>query len=196
MDIMMDARGATAEDKQRGIDAATAVLDRAGMTAEDAASGAFAVERWDDKGFPPDQEPSEDEYAAAEVWWAASNAASKACCEGWPDEKRWQVHGLQLVHDPETERADRETALARMREIIQAEDGRGEFTDNRVFFLAIAATAEVPDSSKAQQLVSAVTVAYSSLSLAGFHPDEPVEPKRQAVLDAIEALEAGSAPLN
>jgi hypothetical protein len=196
MDIMMDARGATPEEKQRGVAAATAVLDRAGMTAEDAASGSFAVERWDDMGFPPDQEPSEDEYAAAEVWWAASNAAIKACCEGWPDEKRGQVFGLQLLHDPQTELGDRETALARMREIVRAEDGQGEFTDNRVFFLALAATAEVPDSSKAQQLVSAVTVAYSSLSLAGFHPDEPVEPKRQAVLDAIEALEAGSAPLN
>ncbi|RAZ72442.1 hypothetical protein [Mesorhizobium atlanticum] len=62
--------------------------------------------------------------------------------------------------------------------------------------LALAATAEIPDSSKAQQLVSAVTVAYTSLSLAGFHPDEAIEPKRQAVLDAIDALEAGSAPLN
>ncbi|CDX45335.1 hypothetical protein MPLSOD_90079 [Mesorhizobium sp. SOD10] len=196
MDIMMDASGATREEKQRGIAAATAVLDRAGMTADDAASGSFAVERWDDMGFPPDQEPSEDEYAAAEVWWAASNAAIDACCEGWPEEKRSQVSGLQLLHDPETELADRATALARMREIIQAEYGQGEFWDNRVFFLALAATAEVPDTSKAQQLVSAVTVAHTSLSLARFYPDEPIEPKRQAVLDAIEALEAGSAPLN
>lgn len=196
MDIMMDARGATPEEKQRGVAAATAVLDRAGMTAEDAAGGSFAVEGWDEMGFPPDQEPSEEEYAAAEVWWAASNAAIKACCQGWPDEKRRQVAGLQLVDDPETELADRATALARMREIIQAEDGQGEHTDNRVFYLALAATAEVPDSSDAQQLVGAVTVAYSSLSLARFHPDEPIEPKRQAVLDAIDALEAGSAPLN
>ncbi|MBZ9884817.1 hypothetical protein LB535_20940 [Mesorhizobium sp. CA10] len=196
MDIKMDARGATPEEKQRGIAAATAVLDRAGMTAEDAASGSFAVERWDDMGFPPDQEPSEDEYAAAEVWWEASNAAIEACCEGWSDEKRIQVHGLKLLHDPETELADRATALARMRQIVQAEDGQGETCDNRVFILALAATAEVPDSWKAQQLVSAVTVAYSSLSLARFHTEEPIEPKRQAVLDAIDALEAGSAPLN
>ncbi|TPI22171.1 hypothetical protein [Mesorhizobium sp. B4-1-1] len=134
MDILMDARGATPEEKRRGIAAGTAVLDRAGMTAEDAASGSFAVERWDDMGFPPDQEPSEDEYAAAEVWWAASNAAIEACCEGWPDEKRGQVCGLQLLHDPETELADRATALARMREITQAEDGQREFRDNRIFF--------------------------------------------------------------
>jgi hypothetical protein len=42
----------------------------------------------------------------------------------------------------------------------------------------------------------AVTVAYSPLAGAQFTPDEPIEPKRQAVLDAIDALEAGSAPLN
>ncbi|MER8944489.1 hypothetical protein [Mesorhizobium sp. M0701] len=36
---------------------------------------------------------------------------------------------------------------------------------------------------------SRVTVAFTTLALAGFHPDEPIEPKRKAVLDAIEALE-------
>ncbi|MBZ9769988.1 hypothetical protein LB526_24845 [Mesorhizobium sp. CA6] len=196
MDIMMDARGATPEEKQRGLAAARAVIEQSGLTAEEAAEGSFAVEGWDEMGFPPDQEPSEDEYAAAEIWWAASNAAIKACCEGWPDEKRMQVSGLQLLHNPDMQLADRTTALSRMRAIIQAEDGKHEYHDDRVFLLALAATAEVPDSSEAQQLVSAVTVAYTSLSLAGFHPNEPIEPKRQAVLDAIDALEAGSAPLN
>ncbi|MBZ9847985.1 hypothetical protein LB565_08305 [Mesorhizobium sp. CA14] len=196
MDIIMDARGATPEEKQRGLAAAWAVIEQSGLTAEEAAEGSFAVEGWDEMGFPPDQEPSEDEYAAAEVWWTASNAAIKACCEGWPDEKRMQVGGLQLLHNPDVQLVDRTTALRQMRGIVQAEDGKHEYHDDRVFLLALAATADVPDSSKAQQLVSAVTVAYTSLSLAGFHPDEPIEPKRQAVLDAIDALEAGSAPLN
>ncbi|RWM29773.1 hypothetical protein [Mesorhizobium sp.] len=194
MDMLMNARGATPEEKQRGIAAAKEVLDRAGMTAEEAAEGSFAVEGWDDMGFPPDQEPSEDEYAAADVWWAASDAAIKACCEGWSDDKRSQVGGLQLLRDPETQLADRTTALARMRAIIQAEDGQGEFTDDRVFLLALAATADMPDSTKARELVTAVTIAYTPLACAGFHPEEPIEPKRQAVLDAIDALEAGSAP--
>jgi hypothetical protein len=188
--------GATPEERQRGVDAARAIIESSGLTAEEAADGSFAVEGWDEMGFPPDQEPSEDEYAAAEVWWAASNAAIKACCEGWPDEKRMQVSGLQLLYNPDIQPADRTTALRRMRTIIQAEDGKHDCHDDRVFLLALAAAAEVPDSSKAQQLVSAVTVAYTSLSLAGFHPDEPIEPKRQAVLDAIDALEAGSAALN
>lgn len=194
MDIFVDARGATPEEKQRGLAAARAVIERSGLTAEEAAEGSFAVEGWDDMGFPPDQEPSEDEYAAADIWWAASNAAIKACCEGWPDEKRSQVHGLQLLHDPETQLVDRLTALARLRAIIQAEDGKNEFYDERIAMLARAATDDMVDGSLARELVTAVTVAYTPLACAQFTPDEPIEPKRQAVLEAIDALEAGSAP--
>lgn len=190
----MNARGATHEEKQRGLAAAREVIERSGLTAEEAAEGSFAVEGWDDMGFPPDQEPSEDEYVAADVWWAASNAAIKACCEGWPDEKRSQVHGLQLLHDPETQLVDRSTALARLRAIIQAEDGKNEFYDERIAMLAHAATDDMTDGSLAGDLVTAVTVAYTPLACAQFTPDEPIEPKRQAVLDAVDALEAGSAP--
>ncbi|UCI10755.1 hypothetical protein [Mesorhizobium sp. B1-1-8] len=196
MDMFMDARGATPEEKQRGLEAARAVLDRAGIAAEEAADGAFAVEGWDDMGFPPDQEPTEAVYVAAEAWWAASNAAKEACCAGWSDEKRYHVGGLQLLHDPETELADRATALARMRAIIEEEDGRNEYHEDRIFLLALAATAEMADSIKARELVSAVTCAYTPLAHAGFTPDEPIEPKRRAVFDAIDALERGSAPLN
>lgn len=196
MDIMMDARGATPEEKARGIAAATAVLDQAGMTAEDAAEGSFAVVGWDEMGFPPDQEPSEEEYTAADVWWDASNAAIEACCNGWPDEKRYGVEGIQLVTHPETLLCDRVTALAMLRAIITAEDGKNEYHDSRIGELASAATADMPDWEKARNLVMAVTVAYTPLACAQFTPDEPIEPKRQAVLDAIDALEAGSAPLN
>ncbi|MER9236908.1 hypothetical protein NKI56_33795 [Mesorhizobium sp. M0622] len=45
------------------------------------------------------------------------------------------------------------------------------------------------DGFLARDLVSDVTVAFTTRALAGFHPDEPIEPKRKAVLDAIEALE-------
>ncbi|CDX60005.1 hypothetical protein MPL1032_30007 [Mesorhizobium plurifarium] len=193
MDMLMDARRATPEEKQRGVDAAMAVLDRAGMTAEDAASGAFAVEGWDDMGFPPDREPSEAEYKAADVWYEASNAALDACCAGWPEDRRLRVQELQLLHDPESLLADHATALARLRAIIQAEDGKNEHLYDRVF-LAMAATADMADGSLARDLVIAVTVAHTPLWLAGFTPDEPIEPKRKAVLDAIDALEKASAP--
>lgn len=189
MNMIMNARGATPEEKQRGIEAAKAVLARAGMTAEEAASGAFAVEGWDDIGFPEDGEPSEAEYKAADVWYEANNAALAACCAGWPDEKRIQAAGLNLLTNPEEQLADRETALAKLRTIIQAEDGRSEYHDERVFLLALAATAKMPNGMLARDLVSAVTVAYTPLAHAQFTPDEPIEPKRKAVLDAIDALE-------
>lgn len=191
MDMLMNARGATPEEKQRGLDAAQAVLDRAGITADEAADGAHAVEDWDDMGSP-DQEPPEEVCAAADVWWEASKAAMEACCAGWPDEKRLHVNGLELVHDPETQLADRVTALAQMRAIIEDEDGRNEYHDDRIFLLALAATAEMADGNKARDLVNEVTVAYTPLALAGVTPDEPIEPKRQAVLDAINALESAT----
>jgi putative SOS response-associated peptidase YedK len=62
--------GRHARGKQRRIEAASAVLKQSGIAGEDAAEGASAVERWDDMGFPPDEEPSEEEYVAAEAWWA------------------------------------------------------------------------------------------------------------------------------
>lgn len=194
MDIVMNARGATPEDKQRGIDAATAVLQEAGITAEDAADGSSAVEGWDDMGFPPDQEPSEDEYAAAEAWWAASRAAMEACCAGWSDERKRDVCGLELLRDPELQLADHSTAITMMRVLTQAEDGKAEYCDDRVFLLALAATRDMADGALAQELVNAVSAAYTQLSLAGFTPNEPIEPKRNAALSAIDALEAGSAP--
>ncbi|MCV3210021.1 hypothetical protein OHD62_19455 [Mesorhizobium sp. YC-39] len=194
MDLLMKASGATPEEKQRGIDAAKAVLDRAGIAAEDAASGAFAVEGWDDMGFPEDEEPSETEYKAADVWYEANNAALDACCAGWPAAKRLQAAGLELLDNPEEQLADRETALTKLRAIIQAEDGRNEYSDDRVFLLALAVTADMANGTQARDLVSAVIVAYTSLAHAGFEPDEPIEPKRQAVFAAIDALEKASAP--
>ncbi|RWP51366.1 hypothetical protein [Mesorhizobium sp.] len=187
--MIMNARGATPEEMKRGIEAAKAVLARAGMTGEEAASGAFAVEGWDDTGFPEDGEPTEAEYKAADVWHEANNAALAACCAGWPDEKRVQAAGLNLLTNPEEQLADRQTALAKLRAIVQAEDGRNEYHDERIFLLALAATAEMPNGTLARDLVSAVTVAYTPLAHAQFTPDEPIEPKRKAVLDAIDALE-------
>lgn len=190
MDMLMKARGATPSEKQRGLEAAKAVLARAGMAAEEAADGAFAVEGWDDMGFPADKEPSEAEYAAADVWYAANNAALEACCAGWSDEKRIQAHGLELLTDPEEQLADRDTALERLRAIVRAKRGHRRNSE-KVFLLACRVAEELEN---AQRIVGDVTVAYTQLEFAPFHRDEPVEPKRQAVLDAIDALEKAPAP--
>ncbi|WP_141246034.1 hypothetical protein [Mesorhizobium sp. WSM3859] len=73
---------------------------------------------------------------------------------------------------------------------------RNEFYDERIAMLARAATDDMADGWRARDLVMAVMVAYTPLACAQFTPDESDEPKRHAVFDAIDALEAGSAPLN
>lgn len=191
MDVIMRARGASPEEMQRGIEAAKAVLDRAEMSAERAADGAFAVEGWDEMGFPADQEPSEAECAAADVWYEANNAALQACCEGWPEEKRLRAFGLELLVNPEAQLADRDTALAKLRALTEAEDGRGEFVNSEIGMLADAVAVDLDNP---RDLIAALTIAFTTLELSGFHPEEPMEPKRQAVYDAINALDAATAP--
>ncbi|UVC19402.1 hypothetical protein [Mesorhizobium onobrychidis] len=59
MDLLLKLRGASAEEKKRGVDAAKAVLERAGLTAEEAADAAFELEGWDIDGFPEYRTPSD-----------------------------------------------------------------------------------------------------------------------------------------
>jgi len=82
MELRLDIEGATPEETARGILAAQAVFDETGITAEDAASGMFALEGWDIKGFPEGEEPSEQEQKAADAWLEANRAACDACCAG------------------------------------------------------------------------------------------------------------------
>ncbi|RWI62913.1 hypothetical protein [Mesorhizobium sp.] len=191
MDLLLKLRGASAEEKKRGVEAAKAVIDRAGITAEEAAGGFFAMEAWDDMGFPEDEEPSEAEYAAADVWGEAHTAALEACCADWPSDKKPVAVELELLMYPEEQLADRDTGLARLRAIVEAKDGHSE-ASNKVFMLA-RRVAE--DLENARDLVADVTVAYTRLEHSCFDPREPVEPKRKAVLDAIDALEKATAKL-
>jgi hypothetical protein len=48
----------------------------------------------------------------------------------------------------------------------------------------------VADRWKAKELVDNLTIAFATLALAEFHPDEPIGPKRQAAISAIDALAA------
>lgn len=66
MELRLDIEGASREEQQRGITAAEAVIAAAGISAEEAADGMFALEGWDDAGFSDDAEPSKDEDDAAE----------------------------------------------------------------------------------------------------------------------------------
>ncbi|RWE77598.1 hypothetical protein [Mesorhizobium sp.] len=100
MELRLDIEGATPEEIARGIKAAQAVFDDAGITAEEAAHGMFALEGWDIKGFPEGEKPSEQEQKAADAWLEANRAACDACCSGWPEDKVCRHLVLELVGVP------------------------------------------------------------------------------------------------
>ncbi|TIL25121.1 hypothetical protein [Mesorhizobium sp.] len=185
MDLLLKLRGASAEEKKRGVDAAKAVLERAGLTAEEAAGAAFELEGWDIDGFPEDRTPSDAVFEANSVWGDAHEAALEACCAAWPADKKPVAVELELLIDPEAQLADRDTALAKLRAIVEAKDGHSD-ASNKLLILAYRVADELEN---ARDLVADVTVAYTRLAHSCFYPDEPIEPKRKAVLDAIDALE-------
>ncbi|MBZ9991204.1 hypothetical protein LB572_29355 [Mesorhizobium sp. BH1-1-5] len=88
MKMTLNLEGASPEEVARGISAAEAVFAEAGITAEEAADGMFALEGWDGQSFSEDAEPTEDDDAAAAVWMKANKAALEACCAGWPEVPR------------------------------------------------------------------------------------------------------------
>ncbi|TPK10445.1 hypothetical protein [Mesorhizobium sp. B2-5-7] len=79
----MEIKGASAEEKQRGIEAAKNVFAVAGLAPEQAADGMFALEGCDDASFQEEMEPDEDQDPAASVWMDANKAAIEACCADW-----------------------------------------------------------------------------------------------------------------
>ncbi len=100
MDIRITVPAATADEIARGLAAAQAVFDKAGITAERAADARFALEGWDDAGFPDESYPDDEDFDFLHVWDEADEAAAAACCREWPEEKRPQSADLELV-DPQ-----------------------------------------------------------------------------------------------
>ncbi|TIV59105.1 hypothetical protein [Mesorhizobium sp.] len=92
MPLRLVIENATSEELSRDIAAAQAVFARSGVSVEDAMSGMFALELWDLKGFPPNDEPGKEEDAAASVWFQAERAACEACSAGWPEDKAVRAH--------------------------------------------------------------------------------------------------------
>ncbi len=180
--VKLSVPTATSEEVDRGLAAALAVFAGAGVTPLQAASGAFAREGWGMADFETDI--ADEDMKSAGVWDQAHAAAKAAACASWLPERRAEVN-LDLVVDPEAQFADRETALAMLRRM--ADTGpRG----SRDGILARIVVDSLADRSKARRLIDDVTIAFATLSTAGYYPAEPIEPKRQAVLAAIDALEA------
>ena len=95
MSLVLKVPGATAEEIARGVVAAQAVLDAAGVTMEQGIRAQFDCEGWEIiHSCADDKQPPASVMAAASALDAASLAAMQACCAGWqtmpPD---WQLEG-------------------------------------------------------------------------------------------------------
>jgi HEAT repeat protein len=76
--LLLDVKGATAEELDRGLAAAFAVFDRAGTTPCEA-----AVARFKRDGETEDLTDREAEIA--DLWEIADEAAIRAYCSGWAE---------------------------------------------------------------------------------------------------------------
>lgn len=99
MTITIHVAGAQPEDIVRGLLAAQAVFDRAGVTPDQAATARFVVEGWDIRGFAG--KVPEEELAICTLWDEADQAAVQACCAGWPADKVPGSADLELVREPQ-----------------------------------------------------------------------------------------------
>lgn len=97
MQLTITVNGANPEEIARGLAAACAVFDRAGITPERAADARFAAEGSDISGFI--DKISDDDLALGGVWDDADEAALRACCDGWEDARKPTSANLELV-DP------------------------------------------------------------------------------------------------
>lgn len=96
--ITIHIEGAAVDEVERGLLAAQAVFDRAGVTAYQAAEAHFDREGWDLRDFA---DPVPDGLEIAELWDEADTAAVAACCASWPPEKVPSTAELAVVYKPD-----------------------------------------------------------------------------------------------
>lgn len=104
--LQLHVEGATEAEETRGLEAAAALLMRAGVDPADAASGHFAREGWDMRGFPENDPGFTDEDAKnAALWDQAALAALEACCADWPADRPRPEVELEFILDDEAKAA-------------------------------------------------------------------------------------------
>ncbi len=96
--LSMNVEGASATEIDRGLRAARAVFDQAGVTPYRAAMARFNVEAEDEGFFAA---ASSADYALFHLWDAADVAALDACCTGWDSDRKPDTANLELVYDDE-----------------------------------------------------------------------------------------------
>jgi hypothetical protein len=82
--LTLTVDGASEAELMRGLRAAIAQFDAAGVSPRDAAAAHFKREGWDVTGFDATVAPTAAEMNTAELWDAAREDALAACCAGWP----------------------------------------------------------------------------------------------------------------
>lgn len=65
MDIRINVDGASTKEIERGLAAAWAVFNKAGISPEQAADAVFSVEGWDVKDFPTTNTPTTTKFSSA-----------------------------------------------------------------------------------------------------------------------------------
>jgi hypothetical protein len=83
MVLILNVPGASPEQLARGLEAAQAVLDAAGVTLAQAAEGRWVFQHWKLAGGQP-KAPTDDEMEAAAALRVAERAALEACFDGRP----------------------------------------------------------------------------------------------------------------
>lgn len=183
MDVIARAKGASPDELTRAAKAAMQVFEAASMEPEEAASSMAALERWDIYGF--EGTLSKRDSRAANVWLDAARAAEDACCASWDAERRRNTAvDLELLVDPETQLAGRETALRLLREAILGTFDHRDVSISTVSTLARRMTVQLADVWQERELVDDLTRAFSALETAR----RGMPAKQRAVLDAIDAL--------
>ena len=108
---------ATKVEVERGLGRCLRCVCQSRRPPRDCRSDAFELEGWDVRGFEGDI--PDGAFEAALVWGQAERAAEEAACAGWSEERLPPEVNLALVFDPETQFADRDTALAMLRSIAE-----------------------------------------------------------------------------
>lgn len=96
--LCLDIEGATPEETERGLQAAQAAFEKAGVSAGKAYWAICEVESSDDLGWQNDV-PAEA-IKHMHVWEEAERAAIEACCAGWKSDKP-ERYVLHLFPKPE-----------------------------------------------------------------------------------------------
>ncbi|MFI0847173.1 hypothetical protein [Mesorhizobium sp. IMUNJ 23232] len=188
VDFVISVAGASQEELRRGVEAALEVFVREGISPEQAADGQWAVESWDDAGFPDDEAPSEELEHGCSVWNEASAAAFQAVFPDWRETKRSGGANLALLLEPEIQLATRSRALAMMRELVD----RTVPEDSNLFGLACAVASSIENGFRQQELAKSVTAPYNALYGPALNDPEKVDAAVRGVFAAIDALEAAT----